>query len=151
MRALELSKNKVVSISNKATLQQAAILMKTHAVGCLVVVDAQEVPIGLLTDRDMALRGMMNGVPADCQSVQSIMERNVIKIYDTTELEDAIQIMNSHKIRRLVIVEKENGHVCGIVSVDDFLEFLAQEMKRLVEIYSQGQRGPFIQEITSMA
>jgi len=104
--------------------------MRDRNVGAVVVVEGQK-PVGIITDRDLALalgaRGVASGAP-----VQNVMTAPVRTIPEAAGIFGATQCMRDAGVRRLPIVDKD-GHLTGIVSLDDLLRLLGGELYNLAE------------------
>ncbi len=103
------------TIAPEATIQEAAVTMKKTNVGFLPVIVGGEV-VGVLTDRDIVVRGMGTNPAARC--VKDVMTSKPITIASTDDVSLAIRLMSEHKIGRLPIVDRENRLV-GVVSAND--------------------------------
>jgi predicted transcriptional regulator len=129
MSILDLCVRDVLFCEKSSTLKQASQTMKKHNVGSLVVVDyiGSKIPAGFLTDRDIVL-----GIAADNHSlltqVTDIMSNDIVTVQATEGIADVVNLMDKEGVRRVIILDKMN-HVVGIVSADDILQLVAQEMK----------------------
>lgn len=109
------------------TVRAAAQRMASRCVGTLLVVDAQRRPIGILTDRDIALRVVGEGREAAATLVSDVMTRDPHTLSELASVEDALALMRAHGVRRLPIVSP-HGDLVGVVTLDDILALLADEM-----------------------
>lgn len=109
-------------------------LMRQHHIGALVVVDAQEKtrPVGIVTDRDLVLELMAEGLDPSVFTAGDIMSVNLVNATPEMDEMDAVELMKMHRLRRLVIVDDE-GRLAGIVTMEDVLEQLARELADLAE------------------
>lgn len=107
----------VVTVSSSATAVEAAQLMKKKRIGCLVVVKS-EIPVGIITERDLAYRVIAEGRSANV-SVGEVMTKEVKTIEKQATVNDAAKLMAAHIIRRLPVVE--NKKLVGIVTIDDMI------------------------------
>lgn len=109
-------------------------LMRQHHIGALVVVDAQEKtrPVGIVTDRDLVLELMAEGLDPAVFTAGDIMSVNLVNATPEMDEMDAVELMKTHRLRRLVIVD-EAGRLAGIVTMEDVLEQLARELANLAE------------------
>lgn len=109
-------------------------LMRQHHIGALVVVDAQEKtrPVGIVTDRDLVLELMAEGLDPSVFTAGDIMSVNLVNATPEMDEMDAVELMKTHRLRRLVIVDDE-GRLAGIVTMEDVLEQLARELANLAE------------------
>jgi CBS domain-containing protein len=109
-----------------------AQLMRKHHVGALVVVDAEEKirPVGIITDRDLVLGLIAEELDPKIFTAGDMMSDNVITASPEMDAMDAIRSMNKHKIRRLVVADKE-GRLVGIVTMEDLLQLLVNGLTDL--------------------
>lgn len=125
MSLTRISNRKPVAVSHTDTLAEAARLMHAERVGAVVVVDHGR-PIGMITDRDLALATCLRG--ADRQSpVDRVMASPVATINQDASVLDAIQTMRMHKVRRLPVVD-DHQQLTGMLSIDDLLPLLSREL-----------------------
>lgn len=117
------------------TARTAARRMLQRQVGSLIVVDEMRVPVGILTDRDLVVKIMAKGVSADDASVQEAMTVNPHYVHEDTSIGEALRLMRAGRHRRLPVVD-DDGRLIGVVSIDDVLVLIAEEMQaigRLIE------------------
>ncbi len=105
------------TIGPDQTLQVAAARMRDLGVGALVVCE-RELPIGILTDRDIVVRSIADGRSPHEADVRSAMTPQVIECRDDEEIEGAVMQMERGAVRRVVVLDAAKGLV-GILSVDD--------------------------------
>jgi CBS domain-containing protein len=115
------------SVSLRAAAQQ----MQKQGVGCLVVVEGKK-PIGVVTDRDIALHVLVGRRDAGLVQVGEIASRPVRSIVDTASIADAASSMRRHGLRRLPVVDQK-GELVGLLSQDDLLRAVATEVAELGE------------------
>jgi len=104
----------------------AAQRMDARKVGSLVVVDSEGHPLGLLTDRDLAVRVIAEALDPNETMVSQVMTRLPQIIREETPIEEALGIMRCGPYRRLPVVTRD-GRLAGILSLDDILNLLAEE------------------------
>ena len=121
--------HEVVTIHPSITVTTAAARMAAENVGALVVVDNHK-PIGIVTDRDLVLRVLAKGRPAEGTEVRAIMTPDPVCINADAPLEGAISRMTSNRLRRLVVVNHQQ-EVVGILALDDIIELVAEERQAL--------------------
>lgn len=106
----------------ESTLREAAELMRAVDAGSLPVVDAQSEVVGMVTDRDIVVRGLALGCSGDSQ-VAEVMTTRVHVIAEDAPLEEAVRRMRHHEVRRLVVLD-ESGRLVGVISLGDLAEAL---------------------------
>ena len=126
----ELFTKNVITAGPEETLASVAQSMKEHNVGTVVIVEEQR-PIGLVTDRDLALALGAEGKSPEDQ-VQEVMTRQVVAVPETWGIFTATSCMRDCEVRRLPIVDKEDRLV-GIVTMDDLIGCLGRELYNLAE------------------
>ncbi|MGV9878703.1 CBS domain-containing protein [Streptomyces sp. NPDC003006] len=106
----------VVAVRPDASLVEAAQLMRAQDIGdVLVATDGQVV--GVLTDRDIALRAVADGADPLTVSAQAVCTPNPVVVAPDDAVSDAVGLMRDHAVRRLPVVE--DGHPVGMVSLGD--------------------------------
>lgn len=118
------------------TARAAAQRMATRCVGTLVVVDENRRPVGMLTDRDLALRVVGAGQHPHEVTVGDVMTRSVETIPEGATIEAALATMRTGSVRRLPVVDVD-GAMVGIVSLEDVLALLAREMAEVGRFLQQ--------------
>jgi CBS domain-containing protein len=138
----EICSREVVFARRADSVAQAARLMREHHVGSLVVVDerdGQRFPAGMLTDRDVAVGVVALGLDPGRTPVETAMPGEVVCVRDTDGLGRAAALMRAQGVRRLPVVDGK-GELVGILSADDMLDVLAEELYCLAGMVTQGQR-----------
>ncbi len=134
----ELCNREVVITEKTASVVDAAQLMRTHHVGDLVVVEdrgGRKHPIGIVTDRDIVVEVVAAGVNPDSLQVGDIMGPDVATVRESEGLFEALRYMRDKGVRRMPVVDREGGLV-GILTLDDLLSLLAEEMTELAKLVS---------------
>jgi len=132
----------VVVIDRGDSVREAVNLMRSNHVGTVVVVEgskAAPVPVGILTDRDIVLEILAEDVELNTVSAGDVMSYELVTAGEHTVLPDAIALMHSKGIRRLPVVDDRGGLV-GILSVDDVIELLAEELVNIASLIGRGHR-----------
>lgn len=103
-----------------------AKLMRKHHIGALVVVDAQEKtrPVGIVTDRDLVLELMAEGLDPTVFTAGDIMSVDLVLASPEMDVMEAVQLMKKHRLRRLIMTD-EQGRLVGIATMEDVLASLA--------------------------
>ncbi|MFC5476607.1 CBS domain-containing protein [Massilia suwonensis] len=130
-----------ISCNRDETVQGAAFLMRKHHVGDLVVVDGSDdtaIPVGIVTDRDIVVSVVALGLDPASLQVGDIMSDDLLTCREEDDVYQTIEHMRVRGIRRVPVVNRHGG-LAGIVSADDLLEFLAEEMGDLSRISGSQQ------------
>ena len=142
MRIGEISTVQTVCCTREETVQGAALLMRKNHVGDLVVIlqDGADtrVPVGIVTDRDIVVSVIALGLDPSSLLVGDIMSEDLLTTSEDDDVYETIERMRFRGIRRVPVVNSAGG-LTGIISVDDLLEFLAEEMGELSRISSHQQ------------
>lgn len=129
MSAGRICSRTVVTAAPEEAVGVVARRMAEYDVGSLVVVssDESQAPIGIVTDRDIAIRCVAGNRDPHVTAVSQIMTQPVRTVDEDMPVEHAIQRMAEAKARRLVVTG-EHGRLVGILSLDDVLDLLVEEM-----------------------
>jgi CBS domain-containing protein len=119
----------VVTISPDATVAEAAKLMQSKHIGCLVVIDESR-PIGIVTDRDIVLKVVAGEKKPAETAVKKVMTTNPTMVNVNYDLLDAVRLMHNRGVRRLPIVD-EHRRLLGIITMDDLLTVFSTEVANL--------------------
>jgi CBS domain-containing protein len=117
MKVKEIMSRSVEAVRPEATLQEAATKMKSHDVGMLPVDDGTKV-VGVITDRDIVLRGVAKGSDPKSTAVRDAMTEDVVSCRETDSVKDVARTMKDRQIRRVVVIDA-NKRMAGIVSLGD--------------------------------
>ena len=98
------------------SLTDAASLMKQEDVGSVPVVDGERL-VGVLTDRDIVIRGIADGSDPRSVQVGDIASRDVVTVRPDDDLDEALRLMGQHQVRRLPVVD--DGHLVGVLAQAD--------------------------------
>jgi len=135
MRIAEICSSPVVVAHPGQALALAAREMRRQDVGALVVVapsDAAQRPLGILTDRDI-LRGQVHrSTDLHCLTVSDVMTRHPLCIRADAEVTEAIAKLASRGVRRAPVIDGA-GALVGIVTLDDLLPQIAEQIKELAD------------------
>jgi CBS domain-containing protein len=127
MSLAQLTLAPVRTIQPSATVAEAARLMCEQSVGALVITDATGVtPLGIITDRDLVWM-IAEGLDAREATVDQFVRSSLQTAHVSDRLSDVTKKMREGGVRRLPIVDQE-GHLLGIVSLDDILMLLGREL-----------------------
>jgi CBS domain-containing protein len=112
-----------VTVPPECTLMEAAALMGSHGVGSLLVMSGDQLR-GIVTDRDIAVRGVGAGQSPDTH-VREVMTDRPVSIQGSADILEAFQTLKDAGIRRLPVLE--DADLAGIITVDDLLVWLVLE------------------------
>lgn len=107
-------------VSDKDSIREVARIMKDQDTGVVPVVDGKRI-IGLITDRDIVVRGIAEGRDVSTVKVNEIMTRSVRSVKEDTPLNEVLDLMSNAEIRRVPVVNG-NDELVGIISLGDIAE-----------------------------
>ena len=117
MQLKEIITSPAQTVAPDSSLVDAAGIMKARDLGWLPVADRGRV-VGILTDRDIAIRGVAGGLDVRSAKVEEVMSREVFSCSINSSVEEAANLMEEEQVRRLVVVD-ENDKIAGVVSLAD--------------------------------
>lgn len=138
----EIRSREVVFVARNESCAQAARLTREHHVGSLVVLREeapQRMPVGVITDRDLAVGVMALGLDPEKTLVEVAMRPDLVAIHESEGIGRAIALMRAHGVRRLPVVDRL-GALVGVVAADDLIELFAEEMSGLAGLIAGGPR-----------
>ncbi|MBF8983915.1 CBS domain-containing protein [Lutibacter sp. B2] len=115
MKVKDLMTNQVASATPDTSLEQLANKMKELNVGSIPICDSNNVAVGVVTDRDIVLKGVSVGNMS--ASAKDVMSKNIVSATPDMDAHEAANIMAQNQIRRLPVME--NGKMVGILSIGD--------------------------------
>jgi CBS domain-containing protein len=115
MNVAEVMTTNVDSCSPESTCKEVAMKMKELDVGAVPICDNEKL-VGIVTDRDIVIKGFVNDLSSD-STISELVTDNVVKGNKEMSVEEAVRLMSQHQIRRLPIVEDDK--LVGIVSLGD--------------------------------
>jgi CBS domain-containing protein len=118
-----LMTKRVLTIESQETVFEAAKLMSQKEVGDLIVVD-NEMPVGIVTERDFVRRVMARGKTLDTK-VSDVMSSPLVMISPDASVKEAARKMVKHRIRRLPVLKEHK--LMGIIVVSDFARHLGRK------------------------
>jgi CBS domain-containing protein len=138
----EICSREVVFVARSESCAQAARLMRENHVGSLVVVPkpgAAFMPIGMITDRDLAVGVMALGLDPENTLVEAVMRPRIALVRENEGLGRAIALMRAEGVRRLPVVDAD-GNLVGILAADDLIELFADELAGLAAMIGKSAR-----------
>ncbi len=137
----EICNRHAVCARRDATVKAAAQLMREHHVGSVVVADElaeKRVPVGILTDRDIAVAVVALGLDPEVIQIGDIMGNKLVSVREDWSTAEVVELMQIRGVRRMVVTDADD-HLVGIVTADDVMSLLAEEMSALADMVS-GER-----------
>ncbi len=135
----EFCNREVITTSKDASLIAVSKLMRDYNIGSVVIVESKQdtiVPIGIITDRDIVYEVLALDIPIDSPCVNDIMSYEMVIAREQDGLWESIQRMRSRGVRRMPVVD-DKGSLVGIISVDDLLELLSDELSNLSQLITR--------------
>jgi CBS domain-containing protein len=129
----------VVTVTPHQTVQDAATTMRDHHVGAIVVVEKDRA-VGILTDRDIALRAIADGRDPKTTRIGEVMSRDLKVLRSDDKIDDALTSIRAAGVRRLPIVDA-TGKPIGMVTLDDLIVLMAGELGAAAGAVEEN-RGP---------
>jgi CBS domain-containing protein len=123
----DLTSKEPVTLPIDASIETAARLMDQRAVGAIIVVDGDR-PVGVVTDRDLVVRGLARRVPLDGR-IDSVMSPGVVVLDADADVRGAIAMFASHPFRRAPVVD--GARMVGMVTVDDLVVVVSRMLGEL--------------------
>jgi len=143
MLVKEICTPDVVCCGADAHALDAARLMRHHHVGDVVVVDHEDEersPLGIVTDRDLAVKVVADGLDPATTSVRALMRTPVVIAHETEDSAVVIERMRLHGVRRVPVVDGE-GVVTGIVTLEDMLRMIVTDAGLLLGVMDKGAKS----------
>ncbi|MFZ2525308.1 MAG: CBS domain-containing protein [Candidatus Ferrigenium altingense] len=138
----EICNREVIVVQCNDTILEAAKLMRQHHVGDVLVIEDRggvRTPVGIVTDRDLVVEIMAPELDQRVITVGDIMAPDLVTVKENTGVFEAIQYMRAKGVRRLPVVD-DSGGLVGILTLDDLLELLAEELLALAKLVKHEQK-----------
>lgn len=142
MRVSEYCNREVVVLEQDASVTEAAQIMREYHVGDVVIIRSQQgkrIPVGILTDRDIALEIVAKSADPAVVSAGDAMSFELVTVTEDDDLMHAIEIMRDKGIRRLPVVDLDEALV-GILTVDDVLDLFSEVFIDIVHLVDRQRR-----------
>lgn len=136
----DLARSEVVTATEQTTVEEIAQKMEKETVGSVVIVDDNK-PVGIVTDRDLAMRCVAEEGETGDLAAENVMSEDVETVERTAGFYEAVERMSDRKVRRLPVTD-ENDELVGILTSDDLTTLLADEQQGLSEVI-EAQRPPY--------
>jgi CBS domain-containing protein len=123
----EVMTQNVQCLGPHESVQQAARLMRELDVGSIPVCGEDLRPVGIVTDRDLALRCLADGGDPGAMQIADVMERSLVTVGPEQDADEAVAQMAENQLRRLPVVDR-NGVLVGIVAQADLARLLPEQV-----------------------
>jgi len=127
MKVKEIMTKSVISLKPYDTMKDASIIMFEHNIGCLPIVDDENHPVGIITDRDMIIRGLAQNNDAKTR-LEDVMTTSLITVHPNDEVGTATHKMGNRQIRRLLVVD-EHDQLVGFLAMADISTTAENDIK----------------------
>jgi signal-transduction protein with cAMP-binding, CBS, and nucleotidyltransferase domain len=125
----ELMTEKLETINISSSAQEAAKKMRDKNVSSLVVIDKNNKPIGIVTERSLVRKICINDLKSSSVLIQDILSSPIITIDSNSPVEAAADVMIQNKVRHLLVVENNDiGRPLGIITPTDFTGYLKENL-----------------------
>lgn len=125
MKVREVMTENPACCATDMSLQNVAHLMAENDCGCIPVVDTQNHPVGMITDRDIAIRTVAQGKNPLSMVAGEVMTTDVITVTPETSVGDCCAKMEKSQVRRIAVVD-DRGAICGMVAQADVANYASQ-------------------------
>lgn len=112
----EIMTRDVISLQVDVTLEEAARMMRERDIGDVVVAEDDRL-VGLVTDRDIVVRGVAEGMDPTSATLASVTSRDLIAVQPDDTAQSAALLMREQAVRRVLVVDEQG--LCGILSIGD--------------------------------
>ena len=138
----EVMSNRPRAVTPQTSVREAAQLMEQEDVGSLPVVEEGSRLVGIVTDRDLAVRVLAQGSDPEQTQVGQVASTDVVALTPEHDLDDALKLMAREQVRRLPIVADENRLVGMVAQADVARATKEKSAGEVIEAISEPPRGP---------
>jgi len=129
---LKQNKNRQIwTISKEQSVMQALIIMSEKNIGAIIIVDNNDLPIGIFSERDYARKVILKGKNSKDTLLDEVMTKELITVTKEFKIDQCMELMIENKIRHLPVLK--NKKVVGIISIGDVLKIMIKEQKELID------------------
>ena len=136
----EICTRDVIVADRKDSVLDVAKLMREYHVGDVVIVDQhkdQNLPVGIITDRDIVLELVAKEIDIGSVTAEDVMSTDLLIAEENEQVTGLVQQMQSKGVRRVPVVNAKGGLI-GIVSEDDIIELIGEQVSNLVSLANRG-------------
>ncbi len=134
MQVIEVMVKDVKTARTTDTVKEAAQAMKKEDIGALIVVGGSGEAVGIITERDIVIDVVSEGMDPETVQVGDIMTEDLITVSPENSLEEAADIMTEHDIKRLPVIYE--GRLVGIVSASDLITYEKRLIEKLSKLFA---------------
>ena len=138
----ETCNREVITIHRDEPVLEAAQLTRHYHVGSVIVIEkrnGRQIPVGIVTDRDLVVEVLATELDQTVITVGDIMAPEIFTIKESAGTAETIQLMRHKTTRRLPVVDND-GELVGMVTLDDMLELLSEELLDLAKLVRYEQK-----------
>ena len=129
---LKLNKNRQIwTISKDQSVRQALVLMSEKNIGAIIIVDNNDFPVGIFSERDYARKVILKGKSSKDTLLDEVMTKELITVTRDYKIDQCMEIMTEKRIRHLPVLE--NKKIVEIISIGDVLKIMIKEQKELID------------------
>lgn len=138
----DIMTKEIVTIEASRTVFEAAELMSSKGLGCLIIV-IKEFPVGIITERDIVRRIVAKRASFDLKLTE-VMTKTLITVDPDASLKEAARIMSANKIHRLPVIKQNK--LLGIVAASDFVRNVGKKTttEEILDVFGRYPAGPSI-------
>jgi CBS domain-containing protein len=130
VRQMLRDKTDVFAVRPEDTVYDALALMAEHNIGSVLVMDERELR-GIMTERDYARKGILQGRASKDTKVEEIMTDRVICVAPGVTAHECMTLMTDQRVRHLPVMD--NGHLIGVISIGDVVRAVVEEQQYTIE------------------
>jgi CBS domain-containing protein len=141
MNVGELCNREVVIACPEDSIIEVARRMRDHHVGDVIVVadsNGHNEPVGIVTDRDLVVRGVAEAASLDTMRVADVMVDQLVVAGEREDVATILKRMRAHGVRRMPVVD-DDAHLAGILTYDDLVEWVTEQMSDLIAVVQHEQ------------
>ena len=138
----EICTREVIIASRSDSALEVVKLMRQYHVGDVIIVDRidnQNIPVGIITDRDIVLELVAKEIDVSSVCAGDIMSTELLLAVESEQLSDVVQKMQAKGVRRAPVVDGQ-GRLIGIVTGDDLIEMISEQLGSLVSLVNKREQ-----------
>lgn len=120
----------VIKVRKNASINEAIYLMRNKHVGDVIVIDDNNMPVGILTDRDVVIKIIFNKVDPEMLTVGDVMSYELTALPQDSSIAEALGTMRMKGVRRAPVTNNK-GQLVGVIAIDDIIALIAEELNEI--------------------